>query len=129
MHGSNTLPRKKVIVVDDNVQAADSLARLLEAMGHEAFAYYSGKATLAHIENEWPDLMIVDIGMPEMDGYELVQTLQATNASDIPIIALTGYGFSHDREKALSAGFSRHVTKPIGIRELYDILSLVDKVA
>jgi len=73
--------------------------------------------------------MIVDIGMPEMDGYELVQTLQATNASDIPIIALTGYGFSHDREKALSAGFSRHVTKPIGIRELYDILSLVDKVA
>lgn len=129
MQDLHTLPRKKVMVVDDNVQAADSLARLLEAMGHEAFACYSGKATLARVESEWPDLMIVDIGMPEMDGYELVRALQTTNPGNIPIVALTGYGFSHDREKALSAGFSRHVTKPIGIRELYDVLSLVDKVA
>lgn len=116
--------RKHVMIVDDNMHAADSLARLLEAMGHEASVCYSGPATLARVRDTWPDLMIVDIGMPDMDGYELVQKLQPLNTRHIPIIALTGYGFVHDKERALHVGFIRHVTKPIGLRELTDVLTL-----
>lgn len=120
---------KKVVIVDDNEKAADALARLLRAMGHDARVCYSGPETLEKIRSEWPDLMIVDIGMPGMDGYELVQALQTRNHHNIPIVALTGYGFAHDKERALEAGFTRHVTKPIGVTELTGVLSLVDKPA
>lgn len=108
---------QRVLVVDDNVRAADSLVKLLNKLGCHAEALYSGAEILAHTALSKFDVIILDIGMPHMDGYTVIHTLLARGVQ-IPVIALTGYGLSEDKVKALEAGFTTHLTKPIGIKEL-----------
>jgi CheY-like chemotaxis protein len=108
---------KKVLVVDDNQPAADGLVKLLAAMGWEAQALYSGSALLEYLKTSEAGIAFVDIGMPEMDGYATVVALRA-NGHDLPAVALTGYGQQEDKDKALAAGFTAHLTKPIGAAEL-----------
>jgi len=110
---------KKILVVDDNKSAADSLVRLLRALGwEEVSALYSAQSVLSHLEQNKVDTIFLDVGMPDMDGYELVKILRERGYTDLPIIALTGYGLPEDKQRALQAGFSAHLTKPIGTREL-----------
>ncbi|HEY5383502.1 MAG TPA: response regulator, partial [Candidatus Paceibacterota bacterium] len=78
---------------------------------------YSGKDALAYEGISDFDIILLDIGMPHMDGYKVVQALR-TRGVTVPIVALTGYGLSEDKQKALDAGFTTHLTKPIGIKEL-----------
>ena len=116
-YGNTGRISQRVLVVDDNVRAADSLVKLMNKLGAHAEARYSGGEALAHEKLSDFDIILLDIGMPHMDGYKVVQTLRARGVK-IPIIALTGYGLSEDKQKALDAGFSTHLTKPVGIKEL-----------
>jgi signal transduction histidine kinase/CheY-like chemotaxis protein len=114
---------KKILVVDDNQAAADSLVRLLIALGWEdAHALYDGRSVLPYLKQHKVDTIFLDVGMPDMNGYELVTLLRERGYADLPIIALTGYGLPEDKQKALDAGFSAHLTKPIGTRELREAL-------
>jgi signal transduction histidine kinase/ActR/RegA family two-component response regulator len=108
---------QRVLVVDDNSQAADSLVRLMNEMGAQAEAVYSGEEALAHENLSNFDIILLDIGMPHMDGYKVIQALRARGVTT-PVIALTGYGLREDKQKALDAGFTTHLTKPIGIKDL-----------
>ena len=113
-HARPTTPRLSVLVVDDNRDAADTLAMLLEMEGHRAVTAYSGEAALMRAATEAFDVGILDIGMPGMNGYELARFLRATQAgAQLLLIALTGWGQESDQRKALAAGFDRHLSKPV----------------
>lgn len=107
----------RIIVVDDNAPAADSLVRLLNKLGANAKAVYSGHEALGSEQLHMIDLFLLDIGMPQMDGYELVSALRRRGIS-APIVALTGYGLADDKQRANVAGFTSHLTKPVGLTEL-----------
>jgi two-component system, chemotaxis family, CheB/CheR fusion protein len=107
----------RVLVVDDNVDAADSLAALLRLMGRDARAVYDGESALAAIEEFRPELAILDLGMPGMDGYELAERLRERYAAaDLRLVALSGHGQTQDAARA--AGFDLHLVKPAGADDL-----------
>jgi signal transduction histidine kinase/ActR/RegA family two-component response regulator len=116
----------RVLVVDDNADAAQMLATLLEAHGHAVSVEYDGTSGLARALRERPDVMLLDIGLPDMDGHELARRLRASpDTANALLIALTGYGQSEDREQARQAGFDRHLVKPADLSELLRILAEV----
>ena len=118
---------RQILVVDDNEAAADSLVRLLNALGYQAHGLYSAMEVLAYMEKHAPHIILLDVGMPEMNGYELVKRLRREEGyALLPIIALTGYGLEEDIEKSLAAGFTAHLTKPVGIKELQRVLKKYD---
>lgn len=123
LHGGVEKMPQRVLVVDDNEQAANSLVKLLTKFGTQAQALYSGKDVLAYKTLFDFDIILLDIGMPHMDGYSVIQTLRARGVRT-PVIALTGYGLLEDKQKALAAGFSAHLTKPIGIKELHEAFGM-----
>jgi signal transduction histidine kinase len=111
--------RKCVLVVDDNVDIAESLAMLLEDSGHRVVMAHDGPGALRIAEIEDPEVILLDIGLPGMDGYEVARRLRADpRMRGKTPAALTGYGQSHDRARALEAGFDQHFTKPVDIAEL-----------
>ena len=110
----------RILIVDDNMPAADGLAKLMNRIGMQAEARYSGKEALEIADPESHDVFLLDIGMPEMDGYELVKRLREKGIRS-PIIALTGYGLEGDKQKAYDAGFTAHLTKPIGLQEIREL--------
>jgi len=114
---------RTVLVVDDNRDAADTLAELLRAMGAEVAAAYSGAEALRLVADRRFDLALLDIGMPVMDGCDLarhVRTLPGGRA--MTLIALTGWGQDGDRQRMASAGFDRHLLKPVGAEDLAALL-------
>ncbi|KND49573.1 MAG: two-component system, cell cycle response regulator DivK [Parcubacteria bacterium C7867-008] len=113
---------KKLLVVDDNEAAADGLVRLLNALGWETSALYAGKDVLEHVRADEPDLIFIDIGMPDMSGHDVIVGLRA-HGFTFPAVALTGYGQVEDKEKALAAGFNAHLTKPAGMDEFKAVLA------
>lgn len=103
-----------VLVADDNRDAADSLAQLLNASGHVTHVAYSGGQALDIALREHPDACILDIGMPEMTGYEVAERIRAASRGrDVMLIAVTGWGQQEDKLKAEAAGFDHHLTKPV----------------
>ena len=116
----------RVLVVDDNADAAQMLATLLEAHGHLVSVEYDGTGGLARALRERPEVMLLDIGLPDMDGHELARRLRASpDTANAMLVALTGYGQSEDRERARQAGFDRHLVKPADLSELLGILAKV----
>jgi signal transduction histidine kinase len=110
---------KRILVVDDNADAAESLAMLLSLQGHETRVALSGKEALEGVETFAPDVALLDLGLPEMDGYELAARLRAMGKlPDILLVALTGYGRSEDRQKTQAAGFDDHLVKPVDLAAL-----------
>lgn len=110
---------RRVLIVDDNVDAANSLAMLLEYQGHTTEAVHGSQEALARAELFRPDVALLDIGLPEMDGYELAKRLRAMPQSNgLRLIALTGYGQADDRQRALASGFDDHLVKPVDLRGL-----------
>lgn len=106
--------RTKVLVVDDNVDAAESVAMLLRLSGHEVQVAYDGESALNITANFAPDIAFVDIGLPGMDGYEVARRLQALpGLESLRLIAVTGYGQDKDKAAAAAAGFHLHLTKPV----------------
>lgn len=109
----------RILLVDDNVDAANMLALYLEASGHSVMVEYSPIMAIERAKIEEPDLCILDIGLPEMDGYQLVRKLRGQNkSSQATYIALTGYGMMQDKQKAMAAGFDHHLVKPVDINQL-----------
>ena len=112
-----------VLVVDDQPDLADCVALLVDTLGHRGRAVYGGAEALAAGRAEVPDLMLVDIGMPGMTGYELARLVRGDPAlSKVRLVALTGYGREEDRARVLEAGFDQHVTKPVADAKLRDLL-------
>jgi hypothetical protein len=108
-----------ILLVDDNADAADSLAALLQAYGHKLTICDNATCTLAEIDQHSPQVFILDIGLPDMDGYELCRRLRTqARFRDAIFIALTGYGQAHDKALARHAGFDYHFVKPVDIAQL-----------
>jgi PAS domain S-box-containing protein len=126
--GAARLPRK-ILVVDDNEAAADTLAELLGIYGHEVRVVHNGRAALDALADWWPDLMLLDIGMPGVDGYEVARRVREQAGSDeIKLIALTGWGQEKDLELARDAGFDHHLLKPLDLQALSEILKSLPTV-
>ncbi len=108
------LNMKKILVVDDNVDAADTLEALLEMDGFEVSTAYDGLAAVAAVKAGQPDIVVMDIGMPGMDGYDAARMMrQQPGAEKMVLIALTGWGQSTDKNRASLAGFDHHLVKPV----------------
>jgi PAS domain S-box-containing protein len=115
--------KRRVLIVDDNVDAADSLAMLLESDGHEAETAYSANTALEAVERVRPEIVLLDVGLPLTDGYEIARRLRASNTvPGMRLVALTGYGREEDRERARAAGFDDHLLKPADIAALQELL-------
>jgi CheY-like chemotaxis protein len=115
--------RYRVLVVDDNADGADSQAVLLQMLGHEAWTAYDGAMALAKAEEIRPQVVLLDLGMPGLNGYEVARRLRKLpGLSRLVIIAQTGWGQPEDRSRTADAGFDAHLTKPIDVAELMAIL-------
>jgi signal transduction histidine kinase/CheY-like chemotaxis protein len=115
---------RRVMVVDDNVDAADSLALLLGLEGHEIQCAYSAAAALERASSFAPEVVLLDIGLPDMDGYEVARRIRALpGGAAMTLVALTGYGQAEDRERALASGFQAHLVKPVDLEVLGRILA------
>jgi signal transduction histidine kinase/ActR/RegA family two-component response regulator len=120
-------PQKRVLIVDDNPDVAESLTMVLELLGHRVQAVHDGPLALDAARAQPPDLMLVDIGLPKMNGYEVARTVRADPALErVVLIALTGYGSAEDRARSRAAGFDHHLVKPVNVDALRDV---VDNVA
>jgi CheY-like chemotaxis protein len=111
----------RVLVVDDNRDAAETLASLLECMGAQARIAHNGEQALELASSFAPDLVLLDIGLPGIDGHEIARQLRGAS-SRAHLIALTGYGTPEDRRRALEAGFHEHVVKPLATEKLEQLL-------
>ena len=112
----------RILVVDDHVDSARSLATSLQLEGHTAQAAQSAAAALQLIESYRPDVVLMDIGMPDMDGYEAAKRIRAQFASQVVLIALTGWGKDEDRRRSLECGFDGHMTKPFNRTAFWELL-------
>jgi PAS domain S-box-containing protein len=119
-----TTVRRRVLVADDNRDAADALAMLLELSGHEVRVAHGGRAALSLAQTFRPDVAILDIGMPELNGYEVARQLRrAPWGARMCLVALTGWGQDDDRQRAQEAGFNQHLTKPVDTDALEKLLA------
>jgi PAS domain S-box-containing protein len=117
-------PRHRILVVDDNRDAAESMAMMLEFLGHETRAANAGNEALEMVETFRPDTILLDIGMPGMNGYETCRRLRTTSRGrEVVVIAVTGWGQDDDRERSREAGFDHHLTKPVELASLQDLLA------
>jgi PAS domain S-box-containing protein len=115
---------RRVLVVDDNRGAADSLAVILRLDGHEVAIAYDGRTALVESERLQPEVVLLDIGMPGMNGYEVARAVRAREwGTRVYLVALTGLGTSEDRERAQEAGFDTHLVKPVDLDALTALLT------
>ena len=113
----------RILVVDDNADAASTLADLLQLVGYEARCAGDGESALALLDDYVPELALLDIGLPGMDGYELARRLRADpRMAGARLVALTGYGRDNDRARALAARFDEHLVKPVTADRLLEVL-------
>lgn len=121
---NDTIASLRVLVVDDNADAADTVAILLRGAGHEVSVAYSGHATLQALRDTTPDVVFLDLGMPGMDGFEVARLLRAEpRHRAVKLIALSGYGQAADHERTQQAGFDGHLLKPARVEEILGILA------
>ena len=122
--------RLTLLVVDDNVDAATTLAMLLETLGHDVFIEHESLRAIELARSARPDACLLDIGLPEIDGNELARRLRAQpETAHSVLIAVSGYGQEHDRRQAIEAGFAHHLVKPVEIERLAQLLATVRPAA
>ena len=112
-----------MLIVDDNRDAADSLAMLLQFEGRQTLCVYSGEEAIEQLAAFDPQLVLLDIGLPGIDGYEVARRLKAAVPA-LRVIALSGYGQLEDRQRSAAAGFDAHLIKPIDLDALKHVLAL-----
>jgi CheY-like chemotaxis protein len=118
-----TRPRR-ILVTDDNRDAANSLALLLRVSGHEVATAYNGIEAIEKADSYRPDVILLDIGLPGMNGYDVCRSIrQKSWGKDIRIVALTGWGQDQDRKNTHEAGFDHHLVKPVTANALSDVLA------
>ena len=115
--------KRRVLIIEDNVDAADSLRDALELDGHAVEVAYSGPEGLARAREFAPEVVLCDIGLPGIDGYEVAHAFRSDQTlRGVFLVALTGYALPEDIERASMAGFERHVAKPPCLEQLYELL-------
>lgn len=114
---------KKVLVVDDNADAADTLDMLLQVLGHQTRVASDGSSALQIFEEFHPDIVLLDIGLPGMNGYEVARRLRARQGHGLRIVAVTGWGQAEDRKQSAEAGFDLHLVKPVEAEQLQAVLA------
>jgi PAS domain S-box-containing protein len=120
----SAVAKRRILIVDDNVDSAESLATLLGLDGHETRVASDGPSALDLVAAHPPDIMLLDIGMPGMDGYEVARRVrQGKDSSRLTLVALTGWGQESDRKRAAEAGFDHHLTKPVEPGALNQIIA------
>lgn len=113
---------RKVLIVDDNADAALLLGEALTMMGHDVRLAHDGPQALELLQSFTPDLAVLDLGLPVMDGYELARRVRERLGDQVHLVALTGYGQDRDREATRAAGFAEHVVKPIDLAQVRRIV-------
>ena len=120
---------ERILVVDDDRATADTLALLIETLGCEAKAVYNGRDAVEQIVEFEPDMALIDIGMPERDGYDTVAGIrQQPGGTHVILVAVTGWSREEDKRRAYEAGFDLHITKPMRVETLRELLALLDPV-
>ena len=126
--GSGVTSSIRILVIDDNRDSADCLAMLLGAPGHETATVYDGEEALASVDSFSPDVMLLDIGLPGMSGYEICRRLRdRPGGNDLVIFAQTGWGRDEDRPRTQESGFDCHFVKPVDPAGLLAKLNDVEK--
>ncbi len=121
---SSTNPGLRILVVDDNRDGAESLALMLRILGNETRIAYDGEDGVAQAESYQPDVILFDIGLPKMNGYEACRCIRKQPWGQRPVvIAVTGWGQPEDRMRSQQAGFDHHLVKPIDTRALMKLLT------
>lgn len=117
------LPRRRILVADDNVDAAWALDALLQSMGQETYIVHDGLAALEAAQQHKPDLVLLDIGMPKLNGYEVATRLRASaQGHDLVLVAVTGWGLDADKRRARDVGFDYHLIKPANMANLRPLI-------
>jgi CheY-like chemotaxis protein len=121
--------RRRILVVDDNEDAAEWLATLLNLTGHETHVAHDGVEAIRAAERLLPDVVLLDIGLPGMDGYEVCRRIREQPwGRDLVLVALTGWGQEEDRQKSREAGFDRHLIKPVDDEVIMNLLASLPAV-
>jgi signal transduction histidine kinase len=115
-------PPRRIVVVEDHQDAREMLLELLALQGHRVEGAGDGRAGLSLIVDSSPDVALIDVGLPELDGYEVARQVRRTLGRAVRLIAVTGYGQSYDRARAKEAGFDLHLTKPVNPKDLSQAL-------
>jgi CheY-like chemotaxis protein len=117
--GPNPAAPKRILVADDNRDGAETMGMLLKLSGHEVYLAHSGSEALEVARRERPDIVVLDIGMPDLNGYEVAERIRHEAWGErMKLIAVTGWGQAEDKRRALAAGFNHHLTKPVDPTEL-----------
>jgi CheY-like chemotaxis protein len=120
---AHTLPSLKILLVDDNQSAVHMMSRLLQKLGQDVHVADCGPAALEQLSKIAPDIVISDVAMPGMTGYDLARQIRNLDLPSRPyLVAVTGFGQESDRQAALAAGFDKHLTKPVGVGTLQQLL-------
>jgi CheY-like chemotaxis protein len=110
--------------VDDNADAADTLSELLQMLGYETRTAGEAKAALRQLEEFRPQVALLDIGLPDVDGYQLARMMRdKPQGTGLRLVALTGYGQDSDRARASEAGFDEHMVKPVAVDRLTELIA------
>lgn len=114
---------KRLVIADDNRDAAESLAMLMRLEGHEVYLAHDGPSALQALSEHRPDFALLDIGMPGLTGYEIARAARARPELDaVKLVAITGWGQASDKARALEEGFDIHMTKPVDVDRLLALL-------
>ena len=114
----------RVLIVDDNEDVVEVLAMALQTAGFETESAFDGPAALRLARSFFPHVALLDIGLPVMDGYELAGKLRCDYGPSLRLVAITGYGEESDRARSFEAGFDEHLTKPVDVRKLIEVLRM-----
>jgi DNA-binding response OmpR family regulator len=124
----HSAPSRRILVVDDNRDAAETLAMMLRLEGNEVDTAFDGEGAITATATFHPDVVLMDLGMPKLDGYEAARAIRRdAGGSEVVLIALTGWGGDMDRQLSQEAGFDRHLVKPVMPTELLALLSSLDR--
>lgn len=119
-------PNWRVLIVDDNVDSTNLVATIMQMYGHQTQKAYNGESALEMITVYRPDFVLLDIGLPDINGYEVAQRIRENpQTKNVKLIAVTGYGFDSDRQKSKESGFDYHLVKPIDPGELPKIFDML----
>jgi CheY-like chemotaxis protein len=118
------MPKCRILVVDDNRDSADSLATLLKVIGYDTHTAYDGDEAVTTARTFSPEVVLLDIGMPKVDGYHACHRIrEESGGKEMFLVALTGWGQDEDRRRAEEAGFNHHMVKPVEVDALLTLLA------
>jgi CheY-like chemotaxis protein len=117
---------KRILIVDDNQYVADASARLISICGYETKVAYGGLEAIQQVETFAPQMVLMDVGMPDLDGYQTAAQIRREHPdAGILMVAVTCWAEEADKQRALESGFDLHVAKPVGLSTLYGLLALL----